>query len=475
MKSGFCAAVSAIALLSSGAVQAEPVTNSENIASITQAASSSQTTATITQTDQITTSSAIIVQDAAGSGNNRASVTITQGNAQSNSATNTAKAEQSSVTDGADILINQSGTSGGTNYANVLQSGLVGGGADIAQIANGAGVNRIGTFQLSNFQYDFGFEQQGTNTNAYIRQTTTGVLNDISGVAQSGDSKDLKIYQGNSLNSGGTNKISGVAASGNISIYQDSASSGGNELVKFSGGGTKSDLSQSASDNGSNMIGSLYTSGVDVTNNSFTVAQIATGNGTNSIGAITGVTASGGDLTINQTSSGAIYHVDLVMSGGTLTINQLSESTGQGTVTITAFSGGTGLIEQRAGSNGGNNLITVESYDTSSSSVAVLQNGGDNGISVNRGNVSSDNNSVDDGTNGEGSAATVFDLFYSRLTIEQYGTYNTANLNQNTADNVGRIYQNGTGNVATINQTLRSGSTAYMVQLGSNGNATINQ
>jgi hypothetical protein len=61
------------------------------------------------------------------------------------------------------------------------------------------------------------------------------------------------------------------------------------------------------------------------------------------------------------------------------------------------------------------------------------------------------------------------------LTIEQYGTYNTANLNHNTADNVGRIYQNGTGNAATINQNQLSGSTAFIVQLGSNGIATINQ
>jgi len=163
------------------------------------------------------------------------------------------------------------------------------------------------------------------------------------------------------------------------------------------------------------------------------------------------------------------------MSGGTLDIKQLDENQGYGTVTIAAFSGGTGLIEQRAASNGGNNLITVESYDTSSSSVAVLQNGGDNSINVNRGNGSSDNNSDDDGTNSYGSAATVFDLFYSRLTIEQYGTSNTANLTQNTADNVGRIYQNGTGNAATINQTIRSGNTAFIVQLGSNGIATINQ
>jgi hypothetical protein len=470
MKSGFYVAVSAIALLSSGAAYAQ-----NNTASITQSANSSQANATITQSDQITTSSANIVQDAAGSGSNRASATVTQGSGQSNSATNTAKVEQRSVTDGADILINQSGTNGGTNFANVLQNGLVGGGsggADIAQIANGSGDNRIGTFSFQSFQYDVGFEQQGTNTTAFIRQTTTGALNDISEMVQSGVGTAAKIFQGNTLNSGGTNRISRISASGNLSIYQDSANSGVNELVKFTGGGTKSDFTQSASDSGINRIGSLFSSGVDVTNNSFAITQIATGSGNNNVGTISGATAIGGDATINQTTSGAaFYYLDMNMSGGSLAINQLAASIGTGLVVITTFTGGSGLITQTAASNGGLNTIEVGSND-SSSNLAILQGGSDNGISVDRKFSSGQNNMLDNGSLKYGDSSN---LSLSRLTIEQDGTSNKAYLTQYTANNVGRIYQAGAANEATINQKQLSGNTAFIVQLGSSSSAIINQ
>jgi hypothetical protein len=476
MKSGFYAAVSAIALLSSGAVQAEPVTNGVNIASITQAASSSQTTATISQINSITSSSAYIVQDADGSGNDRATVAITQGDPSGNAASNTAKVTQQSVTNGADITLNQSGETGGTNYADVLQSALDGSSATITQYSGPGGTNTIGEqFSLnsnqSNLNDSVGFTQTGTGNTAIISQRTFGATNSMSGVVQNGTSTSFTVNQGLSLNAGGSNGIYNVTANGNLTVNQDS-DSGTNVLRNFSGGGTNSTITQSAS-GGNNYIG--FSTTVDVTNATVTINQTATGSGENNIGVDSAVSVTGGTLTINQTTAGSFNIVNLAMSGGTLDIKQLDENQGYGTVTIAAFSGGTGLIEQRAASNGGNNLITVESYDTSSSSVAVLQNGGDNSINVNRGNGSSDNNSDDDGTNSYGSAATVFDLFYSRLTIEQYGTSNTANLTQNTADNVGRIYQNGTGNAATINQTIRSGNTAFIVQLGSNGIATINQ
>lgn len=472
MKSGFYAAVSAIALLSSGAVQAA-VDN--NIASITQAASSSQTTATISQINSITASSAYIVQDADGSGNDRATVAITQGDAFGNAASNTAKVTQQSVSNGADITLNQSGDTGGTNYADVLQSALDGGSATITQYSGPGGTNTIGEqFSLnsnqSNLNDSVGFTQTGTGNTATINQRSFGATNSMSGVIQNGTSTSFTVNQGQSMSSGGSNGIYNVTANGNLTVDQNS-DSGTNVLRNFSGGGSV--ITQSAS-GGDNRIGS-FSATADVNNATVTINQSASGLGGNNIGVDSAVSVTGGTLTINQTTTGSINIVNLAMSGGTLDIKQLDESQGQGTVTIAAFSGGTGLIDQRAGSNGGNNLITVESYDTSSSSVAVLQNGGDNSISVNRGNGSSDNNSDDDGTNGYGSAATVFDLFYSRLTIEQYGTSNTANLTQNTADNVGRIYQNGTGNAATINQTIRSGNTAFIVQLGSNGVATINQ
>jgi len=468
MNSGFYAAVSAIALLSSGAVQAAL---NANIASITQGASSSESSATITQINSLTSSSAFIVQDADGSGNNRATATIIQGDGFRNQASNSAKIEQRSVTEGADITLTQAGDAGGTNFADVLQSSLAGGSAKIDQYTGASGTNTIGS-QFSNVQSNqnssVGFEQTGSGNTASINQRSSGATNIMIGVTQNGTGSSFTVNQGQTASSGGNNEIANVTVNGNLTVNQ-SSDAGINALRNFSGGGTNSTITQTAS-GGDNYIGGDTTAAtMNVSIATVTITQTAY-SGMNKIGQEAS-SVTGGDVTITQETSGATYLVNLNMTGGDLTIKQLSEIQGQGTVSIAAFSGGTGRIEQRAASNGGVNEIVVASYNDSSSSLAIFQNGSDNSINVNRNYDSSENNIDDDGLESFNN----FDLFYSRLTVEQYGTDNKANLNQHTAKNVGRIFQQGSGNEATIDQLQLSSGTAYIVQLGSNGIATINQ
>jgi hypothetical protein len=430
---------SAIALLSSGTAYASPAGG--NTASIEQSTTSNHTEALIDQSQSAAPSSAQIIQDAQGSSLAPASVKIFQGLNSANTATNAAVVEQHAVL-GAGVILNQSGTAGGVNNAFVKQS-AASGQLTITQISNGSGDNEIGYVFFGNASN--GLTQGFGTESASVNQKTNGATNVINDVYQS-YSGFLTINQGLTSGSGGVNTLN------HLGVY-----------------GNNTNITQNSADFGSNTINNLQ----DHTN-SLNITQDASGTGSNTVGGgASGFVAQGGDITISQTSTGAIYNADTYgVYQGSLTINQLSASVGTGNILVGDFEGGAAVINQVAASNGGVNSIHVDIVMDSVGKLAIAQRGGDNTILYNsNGSWLANNNTNDDGATYFGSAGIVG----TRTSIEQDGTFNTANLTMNRQNSVAHIYQAGDSNVATVYQYALDGNAAYIVQQGTNGTAVIYQ